>query len=137
MQNDTINCWTPDIIVSDVDRERLSNLATAAMGRFPDISLELLDEVERATVVPIATFPKNVVRMGSTVAFKSTDGALRRVILVFPGEADIAQSKISILTPVGTALIGLCEGQSIAWITRDGREQVLTVLSVETTVASE
>jgi regulator of nucleoside diphosphate kinase len=45
--------------------------------------------------------------------------------------ADIAQGKISILTPIGVALLGLSEGQSIAWKTRDGREQRLTVLAVE------
>jgi regulator of nucleoside diphosphate kinase len=69
--------------------------------------------------------------MGSTVQFKSDDGQQRRVILVFPGEADISQGKISVLTPVGAALIGLSEGQSIMWTTRDGRDQQLTVLAVE------
>ena len=45
--------------------------------------------------------------MGSTVIFRSEDGETRRVTLVFPGQADISKGKISILTPVGAALIGL------------------------------
>jgi regulator of nucleoside diphosphate kinase len=55
----------------------------------------------------------------------------RRIALVFPGQADIAAARISVVTPIGAAPIGLSEGQSIAWSTRDGRERRLTVLAVE------
>ncbi|MGE0241516.1 MAG: GreA/GreB family elongation factor, partial [Parvibaculaceae bacterium] len=48
----------------------------------------------------------------------------------FPGEADIAEGRLSILTPVGTALIGLSVGQSILWTGRDGQQHKLTVLDV-------
>jgi regulator of nucleoside diphosphate kinase len=68
--------------------------------------------------------------MGSTVEFRSDTGQQRRVTLVYPGEADFAQGRISILTPIGAALIGLSPGQSIAWTSRDGRQHRLTVLSV-------
>ena len=50
--------------------------------------------------------------------------------LVYPGEADIEQGKISILTPIGAALIGLSKGQSIDWATRTGEIRRLTVLEV-------
>ncbi len=53
--------------------------------------------------------------------------------LVFPGEADIAKGKISVLTPIGAALIGLSASQSIDWTSRDGRIHRLTVESVEQT----
>jgi regulator of nucleoside diphosphate kinase len=59
------------------------------------------------------------------------------VTLVYPAEADIAEGRISVLTPVGTALIGLRAGQSITWRTRDGRKQVLTVLRVTPPVADD
>jgi regulator of nucleoside diphosphate kinase len=131
MHQEASERWMPTLIVSDVDRERLSRLAIAAMDRIPEIADELLSEMERATVVDGASIPPNVVQMGSTVEFESNDGQRRRVKLVFPAEADISQGKISILTPVGTALIGLTEGQSIMWTTRDGREQELAVLSVK------
>ena len=127
MNNDR---WTPAIIVSAADRQRLRGLATAALERLPEIAEELLSEMERASVVA-GSVPPDVVQMGSTVEFDSDDGQHRRVTLVYPGEADISQGKISVLTPVGAALIGLSEGQSIMWMTRDGRERELTVLSVE------
>ena len=69
--------------------------------------------------------------MGSTLRFTSDGGEDRRVTLVFPGEADIAEGKISILTPIGVALIGLSAGQSIDWTARDGRTHRLTVETVE------
>jgi regulator of nucleoside diphosphate kinase len=131
MHEETNDRWMPALIVSVVDQERLSRLAMAAMDRLPEIADELLSEMERATIVDGDSIPSNVVRMGSTVEFVSNDGQHRRVTLVFPAEADIAQGKISVLTPVGTALIGLSEGQSIMWTTRDGREQELSILSVK------
>ncbi len=120
----------PAIIVSDIDQERLSGLALAAMDRAPDVASVLMAEMDRATVLDAASVPANVVRMGSTVRYRSDDGKERRVTLVFPVDADIAAGRISVLTPIGAALIGVSEGQSIDWITRDGREQRLTVLDV-------
>ena len=74
--------------------------------------------------------PDGVVRMGSMVRFMSDLGEDRRVTLVFPGEADIAQGKVSVITPIGVALIGLSAGQSIDWTARDGRTHRLRVESV-------
>ena len=54
-----------------------------------------------------------------------------RVTLVYPADANIDAGKISVLTPIGTALIGLSVGQSIGWSARDGRSHRLAVLSVE------
>jgi regulator of nucleoside diphosphate kinase len=65
--------------------------------------------------------------MGSKVSFTTTDGFNRTYQLVYPGEADISEGKVSVLTPIGAALIGLSEGQSIPWTARDGRELSLTV----------
>ncbi|KXF76668.1 nucleoside diphosphate kinase regulator [Paramesorhizobium deserti] len=121
----------PRIIVSDIDHKRLINLAADAYDRFPEAAEELQIELDRARIVPAASVPADVVRMGSTVAFRSDSAQQRRVTLVFPGEADIAQNRISILTPIGAALIGLSTGQSIAWTARDGRKHELTVVSVE------
>ena len=125
----------PSIIVSDTDQRRLTILATDALQRFPEVAEELLSEIERADVVTAEAIPPNVVQMGSDVVFESDNGETRRVRLVFPGQADIAAGRISILTPIGAALIGLSEGQSIAWKTRDGRSRQLTILAVEGMVA--
>ena len=68
--------------------------------------------------------------MGAAVRF-SLDGAEPRTVrLVYPGEADIEQGRISVLTPVGAALIGLTAGQSIEWTDRDGKSRSLSVLEV-------
>lgn len=70
--------------------------------------------------------------MGSTVTFRDdTTAQDRTVMLVYPDEADVAQGRISILTPVGAALIGLSVGQSIEWQTPGGGWRSLTVLRVE------
>lgn len=68
--------------------------------------------------------------MGSRVAFE-IDGAQQRTAeLVFPGEANLEQGKISILTPIGAALIGLSPGQMMVVKGVDGRPHKLKVLSV-------
>ena len=120
----------PAIVVSDTDHARLSALATGALARFPDIAEELQSEMTRAEVVSASALSSDVVRMGSTVEFRSNTGQHRRVELVFPIDADISTGKVSVLTPIGTALIGLSAGQSIRFTTRDGREQTLSVLDV-------
>lgn len=121
----------PDIIVSDADQHRLTVLATSALDRIPEVAEELLNEMERARVVPANAMPATAVQMDSTVVYRADDGRERRVQLVFPGQADIDAGKISILTPIGTALIGLSEGQAITWLARDGHRRSMTVLRVE------
>ena len=126
MHKDTVH--RPRIVVSDADYARLNGLAVAVSSRNPDIADELLSELDRAEIVD--TVPPSVVSMDSTVEYRVGDEPVRSVTLVVPGEADIEKGKVSILTPIGTALIGLAEGQSIAWTARDGREHELTVLRV-------
>jgi regulator of nucleoside diphosphate kinase len=120
----------PDIVVGGTDHARLTNLANAALDTVPDTAEELLSELERARVVADEAVPQDVVRMGSVVEFES-EGDRKRVTLVFPSEADIAAGKVSVLTPVGAALIGLSKGQSIAWAARDGTSHALTIRAVE------
>lgn len=118
----------PSIIVSETDADRLFALAEQAETRQP---LGLLAELERAEVRADARVPLNVVGMNSMVEFvDEAHGEARVVRLVYPGEADIEQGKISITTPVGAALLGLREGQSIDWPDRDGRVRALRVLRV-------
>lgn len=121
----------PAITVTHSDHERLSRLAEAHAARNPDVAEELLAELDRARIVDDASIGASVVRMGSSLRFTSDLGEDRQVTLVFPGEADIAAGRISILTPIGAALIGLSAGQSIDWTARDGRVHRLTVETVE------
>jgi regulator of nucleoside diphosphate kinase len=118
------------IVVSTADYERLTDLANASMERLPDVAQELLDELERAQIVDPSQVPEDVVRMGSTVTFKSDDGHTRTLKLVYPADESLDEHRISIMTPVGAALIGLGKGQSIAWTARDGKHHRLTVTKV-------
>jgi transcription elongation GreA/GreB family factor len=86
---------------------------------------------ERRFCAAVAEGHARRVRMQSHVRFRDeSTGQVRDVQLVYPGEADPAHGRISILTPVGTALIGLTEGQSIRWKDRGGKNKCLTVLNV-------
>ena len=122
---------TPQIVVGAAEHQQLVELATAGLDRNPEVAEELLSELDRASVVSNDAVPEDVVRMGSRVRYRTDDdSAERQVTLVYPAEANIDEGKISVMTPVGTALIGLRSGQSIDWLTHDGRQQVLTVLDV-------
>ena len=121
------------IVVSTADYERLTDLANASMERLPDVAQELLDELERAQIVDPSQVPGDVVRMGSTVTFKSDDGHTRTLKLVYPADESLDEHRISVMTPVGAALIGLGVGQSISWTARDGKHHRLTVTKVNPT----
>ena len=72
-----------------------------------------------------------MVRMGSKVAYRDDEtGSTREVVLVYPHEADIERNRISILTPVGAALIGLSVGQRIEFQTPGSGTRSVTVLAV-------
>jgi len=124
------NRSVPNIVVSAADYERLTDLATASLERLPEVAEELLNEMERAKIVKDGSVPDDVVRMGSTVTFRSHDGRELTETLVYPVDEDSDAHKISVMTPVGAALIGLAEGQSISWTARDGRKHELTVVKV-------
>lgn len=120
----------PNISISASDHARLTKLADSMAIGNALLADELFGELERAKVVADDKIARDVVRMGSQVHFADEKGAGRTVTLVFPGDADIAEGRLSILTPVGTALIGLSVGQSIQWTGRDGQEHRLTVQKV-------
>ena len=122
----------PPITVSREDYVKLSSLVRAAMNRTPDLADGLSEELERAQIVDDARLPVRAVCMGSEVEFRDeTTGKTHSVTLVYPAQADIVHGKVSVLTPVGTALIGLRAGQSISWNTRAGETRRLTVLRVK------
>lgn len=121
----------PTIIVCQSDYNKLTRLAEAHAARNPDVAEELLAELDRADIVQDSDIiGTSVVRMGSTLHYTTDLGEDRTVTLVFPGEADIAAGKVSILTPIGASLIGLSTGQSIDWIARDGRVHRLSLQNV-------
>lgn len=118
------------ILVSKTDHARLTALAVAASSRLPEMADELLFEMEIARIAPEGRMPSTVVRMGSTVRYRDGAGALKQVTLVYPEHADISEGRISVLTPLGTALIGLAQGRSVSWTSRDGRRLSVEIVDV-------
>lgn len=111
---------------------RLEALAASMMRRSPDVGERLFDEIARAKLVDPDRMRDDVVTIGSEVTFRDlgTDRQ-QTVCLVFPEDADINQGRISVLTPVGVALLGLSPGAVISWITRDDVKRQLEVLRVK------
>ena len=106
----------PEIIISTLDADRLETLLDSLpAGAFPG-KAELESELARADIVAPEKMPPNVVSMNSTVRFKVlTSGEEFRLTLVYPKEMDASGSKISVLAPVGSALLGLSQGDHIEW----------------------
>ena len=106
----------PDIIITTQDAERLeilldslSSVAFAAKGG-------LAEELDRAVRVDPRQVPPTVVTMNSTVRFElQPSGGERCLKLVYPGARDAGEDAVSILAPVGTALLGLSEGDEMPW----------------------
>jgi regulator of nucleoside diphosphate kinase len=120
---------SPSLTVARSDHQQLVRLALAGSGHSADAADDLLFELDRAQIVADPAVPPDVVRMGSRVRYRIGRDE-RHVTLVWPAEADIAERRISVLMPVGTALIGLRTGQTITFRARDGRPQMLTILAV-------
>lgn len=119
----------PNIIVTTVDMDRLESMIDA-MHPISDTTAALLDELQRADVVEPHEIPPDVVTMDSVVRFTIGAGKeeLRRR-LVYP-HAATDSSTISVLSPVGSALLGLSAGSSIEWPGPTGERLVVCILDV-------
>ncbi len=106
----------PKIIISSLDAERLDRLLESLpSGAIPGRA-ELEAELLRAEVVEPDQMPPSVVTMNSTVEFRvATSSDAFRLTLVYPKDVDATGGTISILAPVGSALLGLSEGDEIEW----------------------
>ncbi len=123
----------PAIVLGKSDHAKLTALAEAGLDRWPDLADRLLAELERAKVVADDKVPATVAHMGSSVTYRTNSGQEQTVTLVYPADADIDQGRISVMTPIGTALIGLKTGQSITWRDRADKRHKLTVEAVKAT----
>lgn len=128
----------PAIVIDRAYLERLESLAYSASRRAPALAEQLLDELDRARIVGSGKMPANVVTLGNSVTYRDeTTGREQTVMLVMPGEADIALGRVSVLTPIGVALLGLAEGASFSWETRQGQTRRLSVTRVAPAVAED
>ncbi len=121
----------PNIIVSSVDMQRLETLLDSLPAAQADVRDVLLDELARAELVEPDQMPPNVVTMNSRVRFALDAPAEEfNLTLAYPKDMQLDDERISVLSPVGNALIGLAVGDSIDWQRPDGASFQLTVLDV-------
>lgn len=106
----------PSIIISSRDADRLEALLDSLPpGAFPG-KAELENELSRARIVEPEEMPDSIVTMNSTVKFRvESSSEVFSLDLVYPRDMDSSSSKISILAPVGSALLGLSQGDEIEW----------------------
>lgn len=110
---------TANIYVTEPDYQRLSGLIENTRER-NGIDREYLDkleaELERAEIVESEQIPPDVITMRSKVRLKDlVSGEANTYSLVFPTEANFSEGKISILAPIGTAILGYKQGDTIEW----------------------
>ncbi|MBB3221015.1 nucleoside diphosphate kinase regulator [Pseudoduganella umbonata] len=119
------------IVVSSLDMDRLEALLDALPAAQAQAQQALLGELSRAQVVEPEDMPPDVATMNSRVRFVLDDAAeARDMVLSYPKDMDGSGDRLSILTPVGSALLGLKEGKSIEWTRPDGATFQVKVVEV-------
>lgn len=121
----------PAITVTADDHAMLSRIAAGAAHTMPELAAELTHELDRARLLPEGRVSAEHVHIGSAVTYRDeSTGREITVTLVWPQDADIEKNRISVMTPIGVALIGMAAGRSIDWTTRSGDVKRLTVIAV-------
>jgi regulator of nucleoside diphosphate kinase len=110
------------ILITEKDYQRLSHLVQVLqMAKGPKMVEVLRNELTRALVVPSEEIPLDVITMNSRIRLKKRkDAAEMEICVVFPQDADIVQRKISVLAPIGTAVLGCKVGDEIKWPAAQG-----------------
>lgn len=117
------------IYITEIDAERLEHVLG---GTSRSVTIDLLeDELSRAIIVPANEIPADVVTMNSIVRFQDcSTGEEFQYTLTYPSEAKIEEGKVSILAPVGAALLGLSVGDTIEWPMPTGKARTLKLIEV-------
>ena len=126
METATLNPATTPVILTKTDFEILNsyvkNLHGMQVNERENFS-KLSGELKKAQIVEDDSMSADIVRLGSTVVIK--DLVTRRdmtVTIVLPSKADIKQKKVSVLAPIGTAIIGFRKGQVVSWNVPSGKK---------------
>lgn len=121
----------PEITVSTADLDRLEGLLGDMRAGAPEIAEGLRSELDRANIVEPEEMPPGVVTMNSRVRFADEEsGKEFERTLCYPEEATGGEDKVSILAPLGSALLGLSVGQRIDWPVPGGRTARIRILDV-------
>ena len=125
------NAHLPPITVSSRDLARLEQLLDSPGLRHVPAAIALGQELERANVLAPEKMPADVVTMNSTVScVDELSGEQHRFTLAYPAEADVAKHRVSVLAPVGSALLGLSIGSVIDWQAPGGRALRVRVTAI-------
>jgi regulator of nucleoside diphosphate kinase len=107
------------IVITAEDYQQLDSLLASKVVRLingSDSLDELQTKLDRAQIVPQDDVPSDVVTMNSTVALRDlSTNEVKTYTLVYPDRADIANYKLSVLAPIGTAILGYRVGDEFRW----------------------
>lgn len=125
------NDGRPPIHLLVSESELVADLALKAEQRQPSVAAMLLEEIDRAELHEPGDMPAGHVLLNTDVTFVDDNTHQARTVrIVLPGEANIAEGRISILTPMGAALYGLAEGECIEWPDLDGHVRAIRIVRV-------
>ena len=128
VENRTFTNSPTPLVVKDWDYQHLLPVIRASNL---ELAEALEEELSRADIVPDADLPDDAVALNATVTFRDLDtGADPTVPLVLPEAADMNMKKISVLSPIGVALLGLRTGGCIQWPMPNGKQRRIQILSV-------
>lgn len=120
----------PSVLIGVRTEAMLRGIVRSAMRGAPEVAMRLLGEVDRADIVMEDAVPVEVVTLGSLVTYQTlATGSINTIQLVPPHEADLKLLRVSVVSDIGAALIGLRTSQRIEW-EFGGRRHVLEVLRV-------
>lgn len=111
-----------DIIITNIDLQRL----LPVLDVHDTAASEMLEtELHRATIVDQRAIPADVVTMNSEVTYEDCATSARRTVrIVYPKDANVVHGRVSVLAPIGSALLGLRVGQTIDWALPSGTKRI-------------
>ena len=115
-----------DIYISNIDRDRIKKILEkmSENSQAPDKSVDKLEgELSRAVVVDSQQVPRDVITMNSKALLQLNDENIE-VSLVYPDDADLSAMKLSIFSPIGTAILGYKEGNTVNWEVPSGTSKI-------------
>lgn len=119
------------IMITEMDYYRLDSLIENGDPLSEKELTDLSEEIARARILDFPEIPSDVVTMNSTVRYIDQDtNKESEITIVYPQHANSDKRRISVLAPIGTALLGLREGHEISWKLPDGRQKTLKVLEI-------
>lgn len=122
----------PAVFISTADLEQLIDLLPEIIEPAAPGAALLAQEIARAQICSEADMPARIVRLGSRVRYRDlVSGRQRQVQVVMPDAADMDLGRVSILSPVGAALIGMPEEQEISWTDATGETRRILVLGLD------